>query len=290
MSRSFSSGARTVSRRWSASGWPGPNVRGTRPSGGAPRRPRRRARPSRSPTSTKLVTDGPTDQPSAAERVGQARRARSATRARLSSRHRRVAQRLGHDRDRHGRHRPGRSIRLERGDDLGAGDREPDPQAGQRVGLARGPDDDEVRVRRRGARPGWPRRTRRTPRRGRRSGVAAGRGGVARRARRGASRDRRRPARPARSGCSGCTARRPPRPRRRRGSRRGRSPSPRPSPQPRDRRRPGRRAARSGRGTSRRSGSGRRPAPPAGRKALATRSRISSAPAPTQDLVGSVTP
>ena len=52
-----------------------------------------------------------------------------------------------------------------------AGDREPDPQAGQRVRLARGPHHDQVRIRlaqgdeRRG------RRTRRTPRRGPRSGL-----------------------------------------------------------------------------------------------------------------------
>ena len=57
-----------------------------------------------------------------------------------------IEERLGHERDRHGRHRTGWPIRVERGDELAAGDREPDPQPGQRVGLARGADDDQVRV------------------------------------------------------------------------------------------------------------------------------------------------
>ena len=41
---------------------------------------------------------------------------------------------------------PGRPVRVQPGDHLGTGDREADPQPGQGVGLARGPDDDEVRV------------------------------------------------------------------------------------------------------------------------------------------------
>ena len=145
MSRSFSSGSRTVRRRWSASGWPAPNVRGTRP---------RRRRPSATaaarsgdPKSTrmKFVTDGPTDQPIA--RSASVRRVRSrATRARLAVEDRRVEQRLGDDGDRDGRDGAGRPVRVEPGDHLGPGDREPDPQPGEGVGLARGPDDDEVRV------------------------------------------------------------------------------------------------------------------------------------------------
>ena len=91
------------------------------------------------------MTDGPTDQPT--PRSASLRRARSpADAGEVVVEDRRVAQRLGDERDRHGRHRAGRPVRVEPGDQLGAGDREPDPQAGQRVGLARGPDDDEVRV------------------------------------------------------------------------------------------------------------------------------------------------
>ena len=152
MSRSFSSGSRTVRRRWSASGWPAPNVRGTRP---RDRRPSATAAArSTLPKSTrmKFVTDGPTDQPAA--RSASVRRARSRDDAReVGVEDRRVAQRLGDERDRHGRDGAGRPERVEPGDDLGTGDGESDPEAGQGVGLAGGPDRDEVRVVRRAGRP-----------------------------------------------------------------------------------------------------------------------------------------
>ena len=84
ISRSFSARSRTVSRSESASGWPAPNVRGTRPlrrsasaaaaaSSGLAKR-----------TSRKFVTDGPTCQPAAARPA--ANRARSpSTRATFAS-------------------------------------------------------------------------------------------------------------------------------------------------------------------------------------------------------------
>ena len=103
-------------------------------------------------TRRKLVTDGPTRQPTA--RSASASRARSRVdplevRLRGSSGSRRASVTSG-DRDR--RHRPGRAERVEPRDHLGSRDSEPDAQAGERVGLARGADDDEVRVGGRGAR------------------------------------------------------------------------------------------------------------------------------------------
>ena len=127
----------------------------------------------------------------------------------------------GHRRGRDGARRP---VRLHRGDHRPRRERESDPEPGEGVGLAQGPDDDEARIRRPGAGGGSSRRTRRRPRRGRRPGRRVR---PARRRRGGPRGDRRsrRRARPGRSGCSGCTAR-PGRPRARwSGSGPGRSPS-----------------------------------------------------------------
>ena len=169
---------------------------------------RRRPRPTRSPRAgSSSRTARPTSR-CRARRV--ARRSRStATRSRLAWQDRVVEERLRDHRDGHDRDGPGRAIRVHPGDELRSGDREPDAQAGQGVGLAGGPDDDEVRVV--GAEAGE------------RSAGELGVGlvedddrgratvgdGIGQDAQRGARRSPR-PVRPSRSGCSGCTARRRP--------------------------------------------------------------------------------
>ena len=89
---------------------------------------RRRARRSRSrPAGSWSPTARPT---SPMARSASRRRVRSpATRARLSSRIVGIEERLGHEGDRHGRHRAGRTIRVERGDQLAAGRRRTRPAA-----------------------------------------------------------------------------------------------------------------------------------------------------------------
>ena len=119
---------------------------------GAPRPPSRRARREPKSTSRKFVTDGPTDQPDATSasrrRVALAVDAGEVgvedRRDRAAPRSRRVTDTVDTE--------PGGRIRVERGDQLGPGDGEPDPQPGQRVGLARRADDDQVRDSRRAAR------------------------------------------------------------------------------------------------------------------------------------------
>ena len=191
-------------------GWPAGKVRGTSPRRSSPSATAAARSGEPKSTSRKFVTDGPTAQPSA----GQRRRAGGRARARRARRwpSRAVGSSSASvttvtdtvDTE------PGGRNGFEPGDDLRARDAEPDPQAGQRVGLAGGPDDDEVRDSR-SRRPTSDRsdelgvglvedddRRRRGRRRRRR-----------RRGRRAAPRSRRRvPA--GRSGCSGCTARRAP--------------------------------------------------------------------------------
>ena len=94
MSRSFSSGSRTVRRRWSASGWPGPErarheaaAQEGLGDGGRPAR--------RTPKSTrrKFVTDGPTDQPAAAQGRRSGGPARVSTRVEVGVEDRRSSRR-----------------------------------------------------------------------------------------------------------------------------------------------------------------------------------------------------
>ena len=134
-----------------------------------------------------------------------------------------VEQRLGHDRHRDRRHRPGRPVRVHPGDDLCVGDGEPDAQPREGIGLAGRAHDDEPRIR-------LAKRQERRPdelRVGLVEDDDRRFGWRPRRDRRGALRWCRR-ARPARSGCSGCTARRRCSRARPRGRRRRRAPSPRP--------------------------------------------------------------
>ena len=229
------------------------------------------------------MTDGPTDQPASAQRLREPRALGLDPGRGCASRMPSVAQRLGDDRDGHRRDGPGRPIRVEPGDDLGPRDREPDAQAGERVGLAGGPDDDEVRVARaqreeRGAdelRVGLVEDDDR-----RRPVVRRGVGAEPRE-----ERPRSTPSRlgQRRSGCSGCTARRPRRPARRRATA---STVEGPAVLGRASRDGERRVrlALLGQDPVHRVGRGRarRPCRRPGRNALATRSRISSAPAPTR--------
>ena len=137
--------SRIVSRRQWASGWPGRERPRHQP---APEQP---GRGGGGPLGRPEVHEQevrhrrPDDQP--ASRSASASRSRSAsTRATFAAHPRRIGERRGHDGHADRRHGAGRPVRRDPGDRLGPRDREADPEPGERVGLAGGPDDDEVRV------------------------------------------------------------------------------------------------------------------------------------------------
>ncbi len=146
MRRSFSSAARTVRRRWPASGCPAGKVRGTRPRRRSPSADVAARSGEPKSTRTKFVTDRPTAQPRArsGRRRGASRSTR--TRSRLASRIDGSARASVTTVTETVETEPGGRYGLSLAISSGRGDRETDPQAGQRVGLAGGPDDDEVRV------------------------------------------------------------------------------------------------------------------------------------------------
>ena len=206
MSRSFSSGSRTVSRRHPARTCPAGNVRGTSPrlSSASATAADRSGEPR---VDQDEVRHGWPDGP-----AGQAQRRGKASAFGLDPREvgvedAVVPERLGRDRHRDRRHGAGRPVRVESGHDASAGDGEPDAHAGERIGLAGRPHDHQVRVDR-------PQRQERcTDELGVRlvedhdRRLADGIGRVGGEGRAGAPRYCRR-ARPGRWGCSGCKARR----------------------------------------------------------------------------------
>ena len=84
----------------------------------------------------------------------------------------RIGQERGADVDRDDRDGARRPVHGDLLDQLRPRDREPDPEPGDPVGLAQGPEHDEPGVARRGGRGGSRSRTRRRPRRGAPSGAA----------------------------------------------------------------------------------------------------------------------
>ena len=147
MSRSFSCAVADREAQVAASGWPcRERARHEAAAQEALGRARPRAPAEPKSTSRKFVTLGPTDQPAAVSASAQAA-ALGLDACEVGLEDRRVEQRLGHDRHRDRRHRARRPVRVRCvAMTSRLGDREPDAQAGERVGLAGGPDDDEPRV------------------------------------------------------------------------------------------------------------------------------------------------
>ena len=138
MSRSFSSGSRTVTRRQWASGWPCPNVRGTRPRrhSASAAASDRSARPE---VEQQEVGHARLRVPARRRRARRRGAGRSASHAGDVRLHvaRRRASALGDDGGRDRADRARRPVRARCGAIVAAvADREPDPQAGHRVRLA----------------------------------------------------------------------------------------------------------------------------------------------------------
>ena len=155
------------------------------------------------------VRDRRADRPAdRAQRLGQAASARVSTRARLSSRIESSRRTSVTSVTEIVEIEPGGRNGFKPGDHLGTGDAEPDPQTGQGVGLARGPDDDQVRVDVAQTEQRGPDELRVRLVEDDDRCSAPGRRPHPRRGPPGARRSRHR-VRRGRSGCSGCTARRP---------------------------------------------------------------------------------